>query len=299
MALYQGTPIVRYFLNDLALCIGTGGVMVLISPIVLATTAYSVAIVPLCLAPVLAVYNSVSRGAPAASMPPAMTRSPACPTGRPSTTPLARRSATRRVPAGILLMDLDRFKEVNDTLGHRYGDLLLGQVADRFREAIGADGKIARLGGDEFAVVCPGRGAEDTLELATRLGDVLGATFEVDGVVLDVQASIGVALFPDHGSEVETLLQKADVAMYRAKETRQGLALYEERHDHNSPAKLALTAELRNAVDFRRDPDPFPARAGPARRGGASRSRHSCAGIIPAPGCSRRAASSSSPSRPI
>ena len=82
-----------------------------------------------------------------------------------------------------------------------------------------------------------------------RLGEVLGAAFEVDGVVLDVQASIGVALFPDHGSSVETLLQKADVAMYRAKETRQGLALYEERHDHNSPAKLALTAELRNAVD--------------------------------------------------
>jgi diguanylate cyclase (GGDEF)-like protein len=248
VALYQGMPIVRYFRNDFTFVLGTGGVMVLIAPIVLATTAYSVAIVPLCLAPVLAIYNSVSRS----------TRSEHA-ARHDSLTGLPNRAAFRdavgaavsdeRIPAGVLLMDLDRFKEVNDTLGHRYGDLLLGEVAERFRAAVGADGQIARLGGDEFAVVCPGRGADDTLELATRLGEVLGAAFEVDGVVLDVQASIGVALFPDHGGTVEALLQKADVAMYRAKETRRGLALYEERHDHNSPARLALTAELRNAVD--------------------------------------------------
>lgn len=248
VALYQGAPIIRYFRSDLGFVVGTGGVMVLISPIVLAATAYSVAIVPLCLAPVLAVYNSVSRGARSehAARHDSLT-------GLPNRAAFHDAVATAvcdaRVPAGILLMDLDRFKEVNDTLGHHCGDLLLVQVAERLREAIGADGQIARLGGDEFAVVCPGRGAEDTLELATRLGEVLGATFELDGMILDVQASIGIALFPDHGTGVETLLQKADVAMYCAKEARLGLALYEERHDHNNPAKLALTAELRTAVD--------------------------------------------------
>ena len=247
VALYQEAPIVRYFRNDLGFVFGTLGVMVLISPIVLAATAYSVAIVPLCLAPVLAMYNTVSRGARSehAARHDALT---GLPNRAAFHEAVAEAVADDRVPAGIVLMDLDRFKEVNDTLGHRYGDLLLRLVADRFRGAIGTDGHIARLGGDEFAVVCPGRGLEDTLELAERLGGALSGTFELEEMVIDVQASVGIALFPDHGCDVEALLQKADVAMYRAKETRSGMALYEERHDHHSPARLALTAELRTAV---------------------------------------------------
>jgi diguanylate cyclase (GGDEF)-like protein len=247
VALYQEVPIGRYFAKNLSFVVITGGVMLVVAPIVLAAASYSVAIVPLCLAPVLAMYNSISWG----------TRSDHA-ARHDSLTGLPNRSAFHdavaeavqdaRAPACILLMDLDRFKEVNDTLGHRYGDLLLVQVAERFRQALGGDGLIARLGGDEFAVVCPGAASAQATELGHRLADCLRAPFELEQMVVDVEASVGISLFPDHGSGVELLLQKADVAMYRAKEARTDVALYDERHDHHSPAKLALTAALRAAV---------------------------------------------------
>ena len=247
VALYQGVPVSRYFANNLWFVVITGGVMLMVAPIVLAAAAYSVAIVPLCLAPVVAMYNSISWGARSEHA-----------ARHDSLTGLPNRAAFHdavsaavqdaRAPACILLMDLDRFKEVNDTLGHRYGDLLLVQVARRVGDAIGGDGYVARLGGDEFAVVGAGRGEEQAIELARRIADSLRAPFELDQMVVDAQASIGIALFPAHGSGVESLLQKADVAMYHAKEAGTDLALYDERHDHHSPAKLALTAALRTAV---------------------------------------------------
>ncbi len=247
VALYQGVPLGRYFRSDLGFVVLTGGVMVLVSPIVLATAAYSVAIVPLCMAPVVAIYNSIARGARSehAARHDSLTALPNRATFHDAVTAAIEDAGT---PACVLLMDLDRFKEVNDTLGHRYGDLLLIQVAERFRDALGTDGVIARLGGDEFAVVSRACTARSAQELARRLADCLCVPFELEQMVVDVQASVGIAIFPDHAADVETLLQKADVAMYRAKETRTDVALYEERHDHHSPAKLALTAELRAAV---------------------------------------------------
>ncbi len=248
VALYQQVPIVRYFRNSVSFVFITGGVVLLVAPIVLAAAAYTVVIVPLCLAPVVAMYNSVSQTARSehAARHDSLT-------GLPNRTAFHETITTaiedERVPASILLMDLDRFKEVNDTLGHRYGDLLLVQVAQRFKEVIGSVGQIARLGGDEFAVVSPGGDSQVALKLAHRIADALRDPFELEEMVVDVQASVGIALFPEHGRGVETLLQKADVAMYRAKETRSDVALYDERHDHHSPAKLALTAELRTAVD--------------------------------------------------
>ena len=142
-------------------------------------------------------------------------------------------------------MDLDRFKEVNDTLGHRYGDLLLVQVAQRFK---GGDRPSAdrRLGGDEFAVISPGSDLRRASSWPTG-SPTRWRTFELEEMVVEALASVGIALFPEHGRGVETLLQKADVAMYRAKETSD-VTLYDERHDHRGPAKLALTAELRTAV---------------------------------------------------
>ncbi|HEX4011509.1 MAG TPA: EAL domain-containing protein [Solirubrobacteraceae bacterium] len=248
VAMYQNVPVLRYFRNNLSFVVITGGVVLLVSPMVLAAAAYTVAIVPLCLAPIVAMYNSVSQTARSEHA-----------ARHDSLTALPNRTAFHEkmtaaieddtVPASILLMDLDRFKEVNDTLGHRYGDLLLIQVAQRFNDVIGTVGQIARLGGDEFAVISPGGDPQEALKLAHRLADALRDPFELEEMVVDVQASVGIALFPDHGHGVETLLQKADVAMYRAKETRSDVALYDERHDHHSPAKLALTAELRTAVD--------------------------------------------------
>jgi diguanylate cyclase (GGDEF)-like protein len=250
-ALYQDIPIVRYFTSNSGFSVLTACVMLLVAPIVLAAAAYSVAIVPLCLAPVIAMYHSVSQSARSEHA-----------ARHDSLTGLPNRAAFHeavtaelsdpRVPACVLLMDLDRFKDVNDTLGHRYGDLLLVQVAERFRAAIGNDGLIARLGGDEFALVSRGRDREQAVELAERIAASLRDHFELEQMVVDTQASIGIALFPEHGTAVETLLQKADVAMYRAKETRSDTALYDERHDHHSPSKLALTAELRAAMEGER-----------------------------------------------
>jgi diguanylate cyclase (GGDEF)-like protein len=248
VALYQGVPILSYFRNNLSFVVITGGVVLLVSPIVLAAAAYTVAIVPLCLAPVVAMYNSVHQSArnEHAARHDSLT-------GLPNRTAfhetITEAIQDEHVPAAVLLMDLDRFKEVNDTLGHRYGDLLLVQVAQRFKDVIGGLGRIARLGGDEFAVISPGADRRDATALAHSIADALRDPFELEEMVVDVQASVGIALFPEHGNGVEVLLQKADVAMYRAKETRSDIALYDERHDHHSPAKLALTAELRTAVD--------------------------------------------------
>jgi diguanylate cyclase (GGDEF)-like protein len=247
VAAYQHVPVVRYFRGSVSFVLITGGVVLLVAPIVLAATAYTVAIVPLCLAPVLAMYNSVHQTA--RSQHEARHDSL---TGLPNRTAFHETISAAieddSIPASVLLMDLDRFKEVNDTLGHRYGDLLLVHVAQRFKEVIGQRGKIARLGGDEFAVIHPNGDREEAVALAHCIADALRDPFELEEMVVDVQASVGIALFPEHGHGVETLLQKADVAMYRAKETRSSVALYDERHDHHSPAKLALTAELRTAV---------------------------------------------------
>ncbi len=247
VALYQGVPLRRYIRNNTSFVFITGGVMLLVAPIVLAAAAYSVVLVPLCLAPVVAIYNSVWQGARSEH---AARHDPL--TGLPNRAAFqeAIEQATRdeQDPAYVLLIDLDRFKDVNDTMGHRYGDLLLKQVAQRFRDQIGAEAEVARLGGDEFAVVGHTRGHEDAVAMARRIATSLRQPVDFEHIVVDVQASVGIALFPEHGSDVQTLLQKADVAMYFAKATRTGVALYDERHDHHSPAKLALTAELRAAV---------------------------------------------------
>ena len=250
VALYQGMPIVRYFRNDFGFVVVTGGVMVLISPIVLAAAAYSVAIVPLCLAPVLAMYNSVSRGARSehAARHDSLTGLP----NRAAFHEAVGAARLRRAGSGLHPAHGPRSLQG----GQRHARAPLRRSAARRRSpsasasAIGADGRDRPARRRRVRGRLPGSRRRRTLELATRLGRAsLGAAFELEAMVVDVQASIGVALFPEHGAGVETLLQKADVAMYRAKETRQGLALYDERHDHNSPAKLALTAELRNAVE--------------------------------------------------
>jgi diguanylate cyclase (GGDEF)-like protein len=247
VAVYQHVSIVRYFRGSVSFVMITGGVVLLVAPIVLAAAAYTVVIVPLCLAPVLAMYNSVHQSARSEHE----ARHDAL-TGLPNRTAfhetISAAIEDESFPASVLLMDLDRFKEVNDTLGHRYGDLLLVQVAQRFKEVIGQRGKIARLGGDEFAVIHSNGDRTEAVALAHCIAEALRDPFELEEMVVDVQASVGIALFPEHGHGVETLLQKADVAMYRAKETRSSVALYDERHDHHSPAKLALTAELRTAV---------------------------------------------------
>jgi diguanylate cyclase (GGDEF)-like protein len=150
----------------------------------------------------------------------------------------------------MLLIDLDRFKEVNDTLGHDHGDELLIEVAGRLQAALRRGDTLARLGGDEFAVLLdglPDRGA--VVELATRLQDALRRPFALRGVAVELEASVGIALYPEHGTTVGALLQRADVAMYDAKRGHHGIATYTADRDPYSEDRLGLLAELRRALE--------------------------------------------------
>jgi diguanylate cyclase (GGDEF)-like protein len=173
-------------------------------------------------------------------------------TGLPNRTLLharAERALRGDEPAAMLLIDLDRFKEVNDTLGHDYGDALLIEVAERLGAALRRGDTLARLGGDEFAVLvagAPDRAA--VVELAGRLQDALRRPFALRGVAVELEASIGVALYPEHGNTAGALLQRADVAMYDAKRGRRGVATYAPERDPYSADRLGLLAELRRAI---------------------------------------------------
>ncbi len=150
----------------------------------------------------------------------------------------------------LLLIDLDRFKEVNDTLGHDQGDHLLREVAQRLRDVLRPSDVLARLGGDEFAILVrdlPERSA--TADIAGRIEHALRRPFDLAGVAVELGASIGIALYPDHGDDLTTLLRRADVAMYEAKRARVGVCTYDRATDPYSPERLALVAELRTAID--------------------------------------------------
>jgi diguanylate cyclase (GGDEF)-like protein len=129
-----------------------------------------------------------------------------------------RLAGRQGLTAALLLLDLDRFKEVNDTLGHHHGDLLLQQVAERLRGTLRDSDTVARLGGDEFAVLLPQiASVHEAAAVADKLSAAIEAPFTVDGLTLDVDASIGVATYPDHATDANQLLQRADVAMYAAR----------------------------------------------------------------------------------
>jgi diguanylate cyclase (GGDEF)-like protein len=152
---------------------------------------------------------------------------------------------------GVMLCDLDRFKEINDTLGHHFGDELLRDLGPRLEEAIGPDGLVARLGGDEFAVL-PGENTADPDELealARRLMECVQQPVGVDELLLEVGVSIGIARFPRDGHDPHSLLRSADVAMYAAKEAHAGCKVYAAALDRHSVRKLSVLSEFRRALD--------------------------------------------------
>jgi diguanylate cyclase len=153
------------------------------------------------------------------------------------------------VPLAVAMVDLDRFKELNDTLGHHAGDALLAQLGRRLSDAVGTAGLVARLGGDEFALLLPGAGLAGVAEVARNVGVMLQGPFDIDGLEMVMDASIGAALCPEHGTAAETLLQRADVAMYQAKAARTGFQVYEPARDRHSRERLELIAELRRALE--------------------------------------------------
>ena len=152
--------------------------------------------------------------------------------------------------AALLLLDLDRFKEVNDTLGHAVGDRLLEVVARRALGVVRPSDTVARLGGDEFAVVLPGVvDAFEAVEVAGRVRATLADPVHLGGHLVDVDVSVGVAVFPQHGDDAETLMRCADVAMYVAKGERTGIEVYRAARDPNSARRLGSAAAFRTALE--------------------------------------------------
>lgn len=160
---------------------------------------------------------------------------------------LAARSADA-APLAVLFLDLDRFKLVNDTLGHDAGDELLAQVAERLREATRDEDTLARLGGDEFALLAPGADVDAAARLAERLLKQIGAPYLLRGRPVHVAASIGIAAYPRDGDSFEDLLRHADSAMYQAKRQGGRYQQYDAGSDAGSPDLLSLEAELRAAI---------------------------------------------------
>ena len=158
-------------------------------------------------------------------------------------------AAQRGQPLAVVMLDLDRFKHVNDVLGYAFGDRLLQGVAQRLSQAVRPGDVVARLGGDEFALLLPLADAALAQQVAQRITAAFEAPLTLDDQRVDLSAGVGIACFPDHASEADALLSRAEVAMYAAKRCTAGAQLYEPALDNSSAQTLSLLSELRHAVD--------------------------------------------------
>ena len=185
----------------------------------------------------------------------------------------------------VHLLDLDRFKEVNDSLGHAIGDALLFEIASRLRESVGPGDVVARLGGDEFTVLqtIGDDGADDAILLADRILQVIARPFDIDGHHLTIETSIGIAVAPDHGLVAHELLKKADLALYRTKaDGRNGWRLFETRYGAGSAnERLALAMDAARVRSIGKSSSFTISRWFQSRTKTWSASRRCCAGAVP------------------
>jgi diguanylate cyclase (GGDEF)-like protein len=158
-------------------------------------------------------------------------------------------ASLERSKIAILVVDIDRFKDINDTLGHSTGDRVIKQIAQRLRKIIPEPNTVARLGGDEFGIIIKKFGTkEDAAEVVQTIKETLRVPLKLEGVRLDIDASIGITLYPEHGKDAQILLQRADVAMYQAKQKHCGFIMYTTALDRCNTRRLTLMGELREAI---------------------------------------------------
>jgi diguanylate cyclase (GGDEF)-like protein len=251
LALAQETPVLSYLRHDFLFQATIGAILLGLAPVVVVTAQFSLVLVPLFALPMVAVYSSASVSLERhQALHDPLTNLPNRRLFRDRVHQAVVNGKRSGVPAAVMILDLDRFKEVNDTLGHHIGDLLLQQVGARLQSTLREGDTIARLGGDEFAVLLPTVADEAAAaQVARKIVDVLEAPFALKGWTFDIEASIGIALFPEHGHTVDALMQRADVAMYLAKESRAGFEVYHADRDRHSPRRLALLGELRRGIE--------------------------------------------------
>ena len=248
----EGLTFVQAWSEDLGFYVVTTAAVMALSPLLVLATQASIWYIPLLLIPLYAVRKTgqISLEEQHQALHDSLT-------GLPNRKFLLRtmQETLEKCDRGcesfaLLILDLDRFKEVNDTLGHHTGDQLLQLVALRIRGTLRDVDLVARLGGDEFAIYLPLVESQDeALEVALRVRAALVEPFQLDDVLLELEASIGIAMHPLHGAGVDTLMRRADVAMYLAKETHADVEIYDVERDQHSTNRLGLLAELRKAID--------------------------------------------------
>jgi len=155
----------------------------------------------------------------------------------------------KKTKLAVFILDLNNFKEINDTLGHPEGDLVLKQVADRIPSVLRASDTVGRLGGDEFAIVLPEVDTEHAIDVGNKIVGVMQAAFNLSNQTVNIGTSIGIALFPDHGEDQSELIRHADVAMYHSKRNNHHVTVYHTDYDTHTPWRLALMADLKEAIE--------------------------------------------------
>jgi diguanylate cyclase (GGDEF)-like protein len=251
IALSEGVSTHKVVARDFAFQIYTAGVLLALAPIVVVAAERTLGLIPLLILPMFAVYKSASTSLAREhdALHDALTGLPNRILFRDRVEQVAARARRNGGLFAVMIIDLDGFKDVNDTLGHHVGDVLLQRVSDRLHSALREGDTVSRLGGDEFAVLVPELyEGNDAAEAAHRMLAALQEPFELQDLTLGLQASVGIACYPDHGEEVDTLLQRADVAMYAAKRLHTGCELYVPNKDHTSRRRLKLSGELRGAI---------------------------------------------------
>jgi diguanylate cyclase (GGDEF)-like protein len=251
-ALLARLPVAPYLIDDLAFHALIGGSLLALAPAVVASSEASFALIPVVVAPVLAIYFGGRQAGINAhrAFHDRLTDLPNRWLLYESLGKKLQAAEHAHQHVAVMIVDLDDFKSINDTLGHEFGDRVLQQVAPRLADALGSRGLLARLGGDEFAAVLDGvRDEAEALRHAEELLRVLQQPCEVDSMVLHVSGSIGVACFPQQGRNAHELLRHADVALYCAKSQRSTCSLYAREHDEHSIDRLALAAQLRRGIE--------------------------------------------------
>jgi diguanylate cyclase (GGDEF)-like protein len=250
-ALAMGVPVGVHLRRSLAVILIVDGILVGFAPVAVVATHFSLGMLPLLALPFGAIYYS-ARQADRREFE--STHDALTGLGN-RTLFLARaqqeleRARHTGVGVGVLALDLDNFKDFNDTLGHAEADVLLARVAERLRSAAGPDDVVARLGSDDFGLlVVDAPGAATLKELAVSIRAALDEPFVIAGLRLGVSASVGIACAPEHAADAESLIRRADVAMQRAKVQRTGVELYDAASDPYSPERLVLAGELREGI---------------------------------------------------